>query len=339
MKVLGIETSCDDTGIAVYDSTKGLLINEIYNQKKIHQIYKGIVPELASRKHFESMTVLLKKIFKNDKIINCIDLIAYTAGPGLVGSLLIGATFACSLGFSMNIPVLPVNHMEAHLLFPVLEFNTIKFPFISLLVSGKHTQIIAVYGIGKYELLGDCLDDAAGEAFDKIANLLGLKYPGGVELSKLALKGVKNYFCFPRPMTQQKNLNFSFSGLKTHVASIIQKSNKNIQEKANIARAFEEAVIDTLLMKTKKALKEKKWKRLVIAGGVSANHLLRKKAAKMMQKKFGGKVFYAGLPFCTDNAAMIAYLGFLRRKEGKKPFLDILVKPRWSIVNMNPVGT
>lgn len=331
MKVLGIETSCDDTGIALYDSEKGLLINKIYHQKKLYNTYGGIIPELSSRKHMHSISVLLKKIFKNKNIIKNIDIIAYTAGPGLVGSLLVGATFACSLGLSLDVPVLPINHMEAHLLSPMLEFKSIEFPFIALLVSGKHTQIVAVHALGKYEMLGDCLDDAAGEAFDKTAKLLGLPYPGGLELSKLAAKGIKNYFCFPRPMINHAGFNFSFSGLKTFAAQIINKYGKSIQQRANIARAFEDSVIDILLIKTKKALKEKGWKNLVIAGGVSANNLLRKKSEKMIKKYFNGNVFYTSLELCTDNGAMIAYVGFLRHKEANNPQLDILVKPKWSI--------
>ncbi|WP_284443247.1 tRNA (adenosine(37)-N6)-threonylcarbamoyltransferase complex transferase subunit TsaD [Buchnera aphidicola] len=331
MRVLGIETSCDDTGIAIYDSKKGLLINEVYNQRNLHNIYGGVVPELASREHMTAMIFLLKKIFKNKSITECIDIIAYTAGPGLVGSLLVGATFACSLGLSLNKPVLPVHHMEAHLLSPMLNFKSIKFPFIALLVSGKHTQIIGAYKFGKYEILGNCLDDAAGEAFDKTAKLLGLKYPGGAELSKLACNGIEDYCYFPRPMIHHPSLNFSFSGLKTFAAQKINKCNQSIQEKANIARAFENAVIDVLLIKTKKALKKQKWKRLVIAGGVSANHNLREKSKKMVKKYFNGKVFYSSPEFCTDNGAMIAYLGFLRQKEAKNPQLEILVKPKWSI--------
>jgi len=279
MKVLGIETSCDDTGIAIYDVSKGLLVNELHSQKKIHANYGGIVPELASRAHTRKIIFLLDKIFKKNTMRD-IDLIAYTAGPGLVGSLLVGATFACSLAFALNIPILPVNHMEAHLLSPMLENKSIDFPFIALLVSGKHTQIIAAHQLGKYEILGESLDDAVGEALDKISNMLGLKYPNGRELSNLATKGTQKYFYFPRPMKNDLSLNFSFSGLKTFVSKFIQNKILNIQEKADIARAVEDAVIDVLLFKTKKALHKKGWKRLVIAGGVSANNLLRKESKK-----------------------------------------------------------
>ncbi|QIQ41676.1 MAG: tRNA (adenosine(37)-N6)-threonylcarbamoyltransferase complex transferase subunit TsaD [Buchnera aphidicola (Microlophium carnosum)] len=334
MRILGIETSCDDTGVAIYDSKEGLLINEVCSQKKIHNIHGGIIPELASREHMKAMILLLKKIFRKKNMVKYIDIIAYTAGPGLVGSLLVGATFACSLGLSLNIPVLPVHHMEGHLLSPMLDFKSIEFPFIALLVSGKHTQIIGAHKFGEYEILGNCLDDAAGEAFDKTAKLLGLKYSSGSELSKLACKGIKDCFHFPRPMIQHSSLNFSFSGLKTFTAQKINECNQSMQEKANIARAFEEAVIDVLLIKTKKALKKQKWKRLVIAGGVSANYNLRKKSEKMVKKYFNGTVFYSSVELCTDNGAMIAYLGSLRHKEAQNPQLEILVKPRWSISDL-----
>lgn len=221
--------------------------------------------------------------------------------------------------------------MEAHLLSPMLEYKSIKFPFIALLVSGKHTQIIAAYELGKYEVLGNSLDDAAGEALDKIAKLLGLRYPGGSKLSKLACLGVKNFFYFPRPMIHHSGLDFSFSGLKTFATRMINKSNNSIEDKANIARAFEDAVIDILLIKTKKALNKKKWNQLIIAGGVSANCNLRKQARIMIKNNFNGNVFYSKKTLCTDNAAMIAYLGSLRYKESKIPHLEILVKPKWSI--------
>ncbi|QCI18053.1 tRNA (adenosine(37)-N6)-threonylcarbamoyltransferase complex transferase subunit TsaD [Buchnera aphidicola (Aphis nasturtii)] len=336
MKVLGIETSCDDTGLAVYDNAQGLLINELYNQKKIHANYGGIIPELASREHSKKIIFLIDKIFKKINMKKDINLIAYTAGPGLVGSLLVGATFACSLGFALNIPVLPINHMEAHLLSPMLECKSITFPFIGLLVSGKHTQIIAAYKLGKYEILGNSLDDAAGEAFDKISKLLNLKYPNGRELSNLAEKGIKMNLQFPRPMKNHSNLNFSFSGLKTFTADMIKNKNLNFQQKANVAKAFEDAVIDILLIKTQKALRQKKWSNLVIAGGVSANKLLRKKSEVMMRKVFNGKVFYASSKFCTDNGAMIAYLGSLYyNKKNFSSSLEILVKPKWSLDNLS----
>ncbi|QCI16899.1 tRNA (adenosine(37)-N6)-threonylcarbamoyltransferase complex transferase subunit TsaD [Buchnera aphidicola (Aphis helianthi)] len=335
MKVLGIETSCDDTGIAVYDNIQGLLINELYNQKRLHANYGGIVPELASREHANKIIFLIDKIFKKINVKKEIDLIAYTAGPGLSGSLLVGATFACSLGFSLNIPVLAVNHMEAHLLSPMLEYKSMKFPFIGLLVSGKHTQIIAAYKLGKYKILGTSLDDAAGEAFDKTAKLLGLKYPNGKELSNLAKKGVKSNLYFPRPMKNHSNLHFSFSGLKTFASNIIKNNILNFQQKANIAKAFEDAVIDILLIKTKKALLQQGWNNLVIAGGVSANKLLRKKSKIMMKEVFNGNTFYSSPQLCTDNGAMIAHLGSLHYNKTNISSLEIVIKPKWSLDNLS----
>ncbi|AWH90701.1 tRNA (adenosine(37)-N6)-threonylcarbamoyltransferase complex transferase subunit TsaD [Buchnera aphidicola (Melanaphis sacchari)] len=335
MKVLGIETSCDDTGLALYDSSKGLLINELSNQKKIHSKYGGIVPELASRMHMKNIVRLLDKIKrKHINFMKEIDLIAYTAGPGFYSSLLVGATFAHSFSISLNIPIVAVNHMEAHLLSPMLNYKSIKFPFIGLLVSGKHTQIIAAHNVGKYEILGSSLDDAAGEAFDKIAKLLKLKFPNGNELSNLATKGIKDKFHFPRPMIHHKNLNFSFSGLKTFTAKIINENILNEQKKADIALAFEDAVIDILLIKTKKALVKKRWNKLVVAGGVSANKILRKKARIMMKNEFSGQAFYAEPKFCTDNGAMIAHLGFLYYKQARMFPLEIFIKSKWSISDL-----
>ncbi|QNS01806.1 MAG: tRNA (adenosine(37)-N6)-threonylcarbamoyltransferase complex transferase subunit TsaD [Buchnera aphidicola (Pentalonia nigronervosa)] len=332
MKILGIETSCDDTGIAIYDSERGLLFHRVFNQNALHNIHGGIVPEIAARKHVQNIVLLFKNMLVKNNFFNKINYISYTAGPGLASSLLVGSTFAHALGMCLNIPVIPINHMEAHLLSPMLECKSIKFPFIALLASGKHTQIVFASKLGSYELLGRSLDDAAGEAFDKIAKLLGLSYPGGIELSKLARKGIKNRFCFPRPMIRHANLDFSFSGLKTFATNIIKQYDKNMQEKANIARAFEDAVVDILLIKIKKALQQKKQKRLIIAGGVSANAMLRKKAKLMMEKHFNGEVFYVRPEFCTDNAAMIAYVGFLRHKKAESiNQLKILVKPKWSI--------
>ncbi|MDE5285386.1 MAG: tRNA (adenosine(37)-N6)-threonylcarbamoyltransferase complex transferase subunit TsaD, partial [Buchnera aphidicola] len=275
----------------------------------------------------------IKKIFIKKKFMTEIDIISYTAGPGLVGSLLVGATFACSLGLILDIPVIPVNHMEAHLLSPFLHRQKIQFPFVALLVSGKHTQLIHAENIGSYKLLGNSLDDAAGEAFDKIAVLLGLKYPGGHMLSHLAKKGRKNRYYFPRPMLNHVSLHFSFSGLKTFAANIIKKSSLSVQEKADIARAFEDSVIDILLIKSRKALKMTGCKNLVIAGGVSSNNLLRTKARNMMLNDFYGNIFFAAPDLCTDNGAMIAYLGFLRHKEAVKNQLEIKVRPKWSIID------
>ncbi|QJC28197.1 tRNA (adenosine(37)-N6)-threonylcarbamoyltransferase complex transferase subunit TsaD [Enterobacteriaceae endosymbiont of Plateumaris braccata] len=310
MLVMGIETSCDDTAISIYDSIHGLLCNNVYNQK-IHKKYKGIVPELAARQHLKKIIPLIKKtLFFSRKKINEINMIAYTAGPGLINSLMIGAIMAHTLGFSLKIPVIPINHIEGHLLSIMLEKKKPDFPFIVLVVSGGNTQLIYVYKFGKYKILGHNIDDAAGEALDKIAIMLGLNFPGGKNLSKIAKFGISKRFIFPRPMIKNKNnLNFSFSGLKTFTKNFINKYNfLNFQTKADIACAFEDAVIDTLFIKSLWALEKYKIKKLVISGGVSANKKLRSYLIKKF-KKTKIKIFYNTTKLCTDNAAMIAYVG------------------------------
>ena len=288
MRVLGIETSCDETGIAIYDDEKGLLANQLYSQVKLHADYGGVVPELASRDHVRKTVPLIQAALKEAGLTaKEIDAVAYTAGPGLVGALLVGATVGRSLAFAWGVPAIPVHHMEGHLLAPMLEDNPPAFPFVALLVSGGHTQLISVTGIGQYELLGESIDDAAGEAFDKTAKLLGLDYPGGPMLSKLASQGVEKRFVFPRPMTDRPGLDFSFSGLKTFAANTIRNNENDDQTRADIARAFEDAVVDTLMIKCKRALDQTGFKRLVRAGGVSANRTLRAKLAEMMQKRRG----------------------------------------------------
>jgi N6-L-threonylcarbamoyladenine synthase len=288
MRVLGIETSCDETGIAIYDDEKGLLANQLYSQVKLHADYGGVVPELASRDHVRKTVPLIQAALKEAGLSsNDIDAVAYTAGPGLVGALLVGATVGRSLAFAWDVPAIPVHHMEGHLLAPMLEENPPEFPFVALLVSGGHTQLISVTGIGKYELLGESIDDAAGEAFDKTAKLLGLDYPGGPMLSKMASQGTEGRFVFPRPMTDRPGLDFSFSGLKTFAANTIRNNDDSEQTRADIARAFEDAVVDTLMIKCKRALDQTGFKRLVMAGGVSANRTLRAKLAEMMQKRRG----------------------------------------------------
>ncbi len=310
MRVLGIETSCDETGIAIYDDEKGLLANQLYSQVKLHADYGGVVPELASRDHVRKTVPLIQAALKEAGLTaKEIDAVAYTAGPGLVGALLVGATVGRSLAFAWNVPAVPVHHMEGHLLAPMLEDNPPAFPFVALLVSGGHTQLISVTGIGQYELLGESIDDAAGEAFDKTAKLLGLDYPGGPMLSKMAAQGKEGRFVFPRPMTDRPGLDFSFSGLKTFAANTIRNNDDDEQTRADIARAFEDAVVDTLMIKCRRALEQTGFKRLVMAGGVSANRTLRAKLAEMMAKR-GGEVFYARPEFCTDNGAMIAYAGW-----------------------------
>lgn len=346
MRILGIETSCDETGVAIYDEQKGLVANQLYSQIALHAEYGGVVPELASRDHIRKTAPLIKAALKEANLTpQDIDGIAYTAGPGLVGALLVGSTVARALAYAWNVPALGVHHMEGHLLAPMLEENKPEFPFLALLVSGGHTQIVQVNRLGDYELLGESIDDAAGEAFDKTAKLLGLDYPGGAALSHLAEKGNPERFHFPRPMTDRPGLDFSFSGLKTFAANTLHAlvKEENVadptqlseQARADVARAFQDAVIDTILIKCRRALKQTGLKRLVIAGGVSANKPLRHALGEFMHK-IGGEVFYPAPQFCTDNGAMIAYVGFLRLKNAKNSDLALQVKPRWPMTELKP---
>ncbi|NRA83884.1 MAG: tRNA (adenosine(37)-N6)-threonylcarbamoyltransferase complex transferase subunit TsaD [Gammaproteobacteria bacterium] len=333
MRILGIETSCDETGIAIYDDQEGLLAHQLYSQVELHADYGGVVPELASRDHSRKIIPLIRQTLKE---ANCtaddIDGVAFTAGPGLVGALLVGASVGRSLAYAWNKPAVAVHHMEGHLLAPMLEENKPDFPFLALLVSGGHTQMVRVDGIGRYTLLGESVDDAAGEAFDKTAKLLGLDYPGGPRLAKMAETGDSSRFTFPRPMTNRPGLDFSFSGLKTFAANTIAAESVDgvcdEQTKADIARAFEDAVVDTLAIKCKRALKETGLKRLVIAGGVSANSHLREQLEKLMKSR-GGEVFYPRHEFCADNGAMIAYAGMQRLKANQTVGLEISAVPRW----------
>ena len=342
MRILGIETSCDETGVAIYDEEKGLIANQLHTQIALHADYGGVVPELASRDHIRKLAPLLQAALQEAHLTaKNIDGIAYTSGPGLVGALLVGSTVARSLAYAWNVPAIGVHHMEGHLLAPMLEENPPHFPFVALLVSGGHTQLVRVDGVGRYELLGESIDDAAGEAFDKTAKLLGLDYPGGAALARLALNGTPNRFAFPRPMTDRPGLDFSFSGLKTFAANTLhqvmqEEGELTEQSKADIAYAFQEAVVDTLAIKCKRALKQTGLKRLVIAGGVSANKQLRQTLAELMQQ-FGGEVFYPQPQFCTDNGAMIAYAGFLRLKQGQQQDLAIEVRPRWAMTELTAV--
>ncbi|WP_394199975.1 tRNA (adenosine(37)-N6)-threonylcarbamoyltransferase complex transferase subunit TsaD [Shewanella waksmanii] len=337
MRVIGIETSCDETGIAVYDDKLGLLSHTLYSQVKLHADYGGVVPELASRDHVRKIIPLIRQALAD---ANCgqddIDGIAYTKGPGLVGALLVGACVGRALAFSWGKPAVGVHHMEGHLLAPMLEDDVPEFPFLALLVSGGHSMLVAVEGIGRYEVLGESVDDAAGEAFDKTAKLMGLDYPGGPRLAKLAAQGEPNCYRFPRPMTDRPGLDFSFSGLKTFAANTIAKEPDDEQTRANIARAFEEAVVDTLAIKCKRALKQTGYKRLVIAGGVSANQRLRSSLADMMQE-LNGQVYYPRGEFCTDNGAMIAYAGMQRLKAGQIEDLAVKGQPRWPLDTLDPV--
>lgn len=337
MKILGIETSCDETGIAIYDDKQGLIANQLYSQIKLHADYGGVVPELASRDHIRKTVPLIQAALKEANLKpNDIDGVAYTAGPGLIGALMVGASIGRSLAYAWNVPAVAVHHMEGHLLAPMLEDNPPEFPFVALLVSGGHTQLIKVTGVGEYELLGESIDDAAGEAFDKTAKLLGLDYPGGAKLSKLAEQGDASRFHFPRPMTDRPGLDFSFSGLKTAAANTIHQQGQDLDEqsKADIARAFEDALVDTLLIKSRRALDITGFNRLVIAGGVSANKTLRRKLAQLMAER-KGQVYYPRLEFCTDNGAMIAYAGMIHLKSSQFADLAIEVKPRWPLSELN----
>jgi len=337
MLVLGIETSCDETGVALYDGGRGLLAHTLYSQVAMHAEYGGVVPELASRDHVRKLLPLLADVLEQAKVARSdIDGVAYTAGPGLIGALLVGASVGRSLAWGLGVPAVAVHHMEGHLLAPMLEANPPGFPFVALLVSGGHTMLVQVDGVGRYTILGESLDDAAGEAFDKTAKLLGLGYPGGPVLARLAEQGNPDAYRFPRPMTDRPGLDFSFSGLKTFTLTTWQKSGQGEQDKADIARAFQDAVVDTLAIKCKRALEQTGLKRLVIAGGVSANQGLREKLSQMGEK-LGVEVFYPRPEFCTDNGAMIAYAGYQRLIAGQLEALSFTATPRWPLESLNAV--
>ncbi|MEN3788700.1 tRNA (adenosine(37)-N6)-threonylcarbamoyltransferase complex transferase subunit TsaD [Aeromonas veronii] len=337
MRVLGIETSCDETGIAIFDDQKGILSHQLYSQVKLHADYGGVVPELASRDHVRKTIPLIQAALQEAGLgKDDIDGIAYTAGPGLVGAILVGATIGRSLAMAWNKPAIAVHHMEGHLLAPMLEEKAPEFPFVALLVSGGHSMLVRVDGIGSYQLLGESIDDAAGEAFDKTAKLMGLDYPGGPLLSRLAEKGTKGRFHFPRPMTDRPGLDMSFSGLKTFTANTIAANGDDEQTRADIARAFEDAVVDTLAIKCHRALKETGLTRLVVAGGVSANRHLRAQLAELMES-LKGEVFYPRTEYCTDNGAMIAYAGMQRLKAGVFEPLAVKAVPRWPLDTLDPV--
>ena len=338
MRILGIETSCDETGIAIFDDEKGLLAHELYSQVKLHADYGGVVPELASRDHVKkTIPLIIATLAAAGLTPEDLDGVAYTAGPGLVGALLVGATIGRSLAYAWDLPAVAVHHMEGHLLAPMLEDNPPEFPFVALLVSGGHTMMVDVRGIGDYKILGESVDDAAGEAFDKTAKMMGLDYPGGPRLSKMAEQGTPGRFKFPRPMTDRPGLDFSFSGLKTFAANTIRGNDDDPQTRADIAYAFQDAVVDTLAIKCKRALKQTGYKRLVIAGGVSANKALRQQLETMM-KGMHGQVFYPRTEFCTDNGAMIAYAGMQRLKNNELMDLGVKVYPRWPIDQLQPIA-
>lgn len=328
MYVLGIESSCDETAVAVYHATKGLIAHTLYSQIHTHSEYGGVVPELASRDHIRKLVPLIKSVLTDADIQpNHIDGIAYTAGPGLMGALLVGAATARSLAWTWQIPAIAVHHMEGHLLAPMLEDQPPVFPFVALLISGGHTMLIEVRAIGKYHLLGESLDDAAGEAFDKTAKMLGLDYPGGPKLAGLASHG-QDRFKFPRPMTDRPGLEFSFSGLKTFTLNALHATEQTAQDKADIAFAFQRAVAETLSIKCKRALQQTQLKTLVVAGGVSANQEIRRQLQQMTSKE-GAEIYFPRPEFCTDNGAMIAYAGCQRLLAGQTQNLEIFARPRW----------
>lgn len=336
MRVLGIETSCDETGVAVYDSEQGLLAHAIYSQA-VHADYGGVVPELASRDHIKKCVPMIGQLLADASISReSIHGVAYTAGPGLIGALLVGATIGRSLAWGWKVPAVEIHHMEGHLLAPLLEDKTPEFPFTALLVSGGHTMLVDVKGVGDYQILGESIDDAAGEAFDKTAKLLDLGYPGGPEVAKLAEKGDPKRFHFPRPMTNRPGLDFSFSGLKTFTMNTLKNENNDAQTRADIACAFEDAVVDTLAIKCKRALEHTGHQTLIIAGGVGANSKLRQRLTQLTEK-LGKQVFYPKLEFCTDNGAMIALAGCIRLQAGQHNELPVDAYSRWSLQDLKPV--
>ena len=343
MRVLGIETSCDETGVAIYDTEQGLLADALYSQVALHARWGGVVPELASRDHVRRLLPLVRQVMAEaDTRAEQLDGIAYTAGPGLAGALLVGAATARSLAFGWGVPALPVHHMEGHLLAPLLEDEPPAFPFTALLVSGGHTLLLEARGIGDYQMLGESLDDAAGEAFDKVAKMMGLGYPGGPKVAAQAEQGDPARFTFPRPMTDRPGLDFSFSGLKTYCLNTITACGGvdalSDQDRADIARAFEEAVVDTLLIKCRRAMEQSGHNTLVMAGGVSANKRLRVRLAEALSKK-GVRVCYPRQALCTDNGAMIAFAGALRLAAGEaQQNLAIEVRARWPLVELQPVS-
>lgn len=335
MRVLGIETSCDETGIAIYDSEKGLLAHALYSQTEIHAQFGGVVPELASRDHIRKAIPLIEQVFSAANLTpQDIDGVAFTKGPGLAGALLIGAMLGRTLAYAFGVPAVGVHHLEGHILAPFLEPTPPAFPFLALLVSGGHTELIKVAGIGQYRIIGDTLDDAAGEAFDKTAKLLGLGYPGGAALAQLAQSGNPDRFNFPRPMVDRPGLDFSFSGLKTFARNTLAQYGDDAQTKADIARAFEDAVVETLTIKCRRALDDTGFKTLVVAGGVGANTALRQ-SLKLMCDKRGVSLYFPRLEFCTDNGAMIAYVGCQRLLAGASDDLSVEVFPRWPLSDVD----
>jgi N6-L-threonylcarbamoyladenine synthase len=342
MLVLGIETSCDETGVAVYDSERGLRAHALHSQGALHAPYGGVVPELASRDHIRRLLPLIRQVLKKACVKEAdLNAVAFTRGPGLAGALLVGSAVATSLAFSLGIPAVGVHHLEGHLLSPMLEKDPPAFPFVALLVSGGHTQLMRVAGVGDYRLIGETLDDAAGEAFDKIAKLLGLGYPGGPALAKLAEHGRPDRFSFPRPMLERMekhgDLDFSFSGLKTAVVTLVRQSAPDPQMNADVAAAFQEAVAEVLVAKSIAALRRSGLERLVVAGGVGANLRLRALLDAAAARE-AYRVFYPAMEFCTDNGAMIALAGYLRLTAGgsAEHSRNLSIKPRWDLASVRP---
>ena len=343
MRVLGIETSCDETGVAVYDSIRGLLAHALHSQVALHADYGGVVPELASRDHVRRLLPLIQTVLEQSgSTRENIDGVAYTAGPGLLGALLVGGCTARAIAFGWGVPAVGVHHMEGHLLAPLLEPEGPQFPFVALLVSGGHTQLVEVAGVGSYRILGESLDDAAGEAFDKVAKMLGLGYPGGPQLAALAEGGGPARYDFPRPMTTRPGLDFSFSGLKTFTGTLIKDvaagtGGLGERERADIAASFQEAVVDTLLIKCRRALEQTGLTTLVMAGGVSANRRLRTRLREMAEPR-GWGVYYPRMEFCTDNGAMIALAGCLRLQAGQHDGLAVRAQARWPMESLEPIA-
>ena len=336
MRVLGIETSCDETGVAVVDTRRGLLAHALYSQVRLHAEFGGVVPELASRDHVRKLLPLVKRVLADAGTApGELDGVAYTAGPGLIGALLVGACVGRSLAWAWGVPAVGVHHMEGHLLAPMLESPAPEFPFIALLVSGGHSMLVEVAGLGRYRVLGETLDDAAGEAFDKTAKVLGLGYPGGPALARLAEQGGPGRLRLPRPMLNRPGLDFSFSGLKTAVITGIRDLELDEQAKADVAWEFQEAIVDTLIVKSLRAVEETGIRRLVVAGGVGANRRLRSRLAAAAQAA-GAEVFYPRLEFCTDNGAMIAYAGMLRLAAGETAASSIEARARWDLETLRP---
>ncbi len=337
MRVLGIESSCDETGVAVYDTARGLRAHALFSQIALHADYGGVVPELASRDHVRKLLPLVRQVLAGAGLeVADLDGVAYTAGPGLVGALMVGAAAGRALAWALDKPAIGVHHMEGHLLAPLMEDDPPLPPFVALLVSGGHTQLVAVDGIGAYRLLGESLDDAAGEAFDKTAKLMGLPYPGGPELARLAESGRPGAYRFPRPMTDRPGLDFSFSGLKTQVLLAWKESDQSDATRADIARGFEEAVVDTLAIKCERALEATGLRTLVVAGGVGANRRLRERL-HALAARLGGRVCFPRPEFCTDNGAMIAFAGALRLQAGLHEPEAVTVLPRWDMASLPPL--